>query len=446
MKKSGPTPNSGDDINNLLDKNRLEVLAKQFEISGFSASYVNSDGIITTMPVGVETNASGSDVSEDSIFSAASLSKPLFAYMVLRLAADNQIDLDDSLDTFFKKEILEAGIPVSEWIKNEDLNKLTPRMLLQHRSGLPIGGPKGNSEFQFEPGKNYGYSGIGIHCLQEAITAKTEKNLEELAKQYVFEHCGMTDSSFYTSKDKNLDELKAENSLNTTAPDYAKFVLKWMNDDTVEYAFKFDEDFTMQMDPWAVGMKDIEDDALEIEGIKDGDLDKLGWGLGCGLQKTDKGITAFHSGDMNNSRALVAFNLKDKTALVYFANSANGLALADEITSKTVELKQGLNYTFQKYGFERNFNSGCKEREQQRFNAINKAFPPSRPFKNNQSVLSQNKMLIMSSSAMPHNRSQTQNGTKPEKLHKGMRVDVSDEEMARSAFGQGSKTAKKPKP
>jgi hypothetical protein len=202
----------------------------------------------------------------------------------------------------------------------------------------------------------------------------------------------------------------------------------------------------MQMDPWAAGMKGIEDSTLEIKGIEDDDLDKLGSGLGCVLQKTDNGITAFHSGDMNNSRALVAFNLTDKTAVVYFANSANGLALADEITSKTVGLKQGLNYTFQKYGFERNFDSGWQKREKKRFDAINKAFPPSRPFETNEYVLSQNKTLLMSSSAMPHNKSQLQNIVVSEKVHQGMRVDVSDEEMARSAFGQGTKTAKRLKP
>ncbi len=422
---SGPTSNQ-DDINNLLEKKKLEGLAEQFNIPGFSAAYVNKEGRITTMEGGFEDNANAeqaTEVNKESVFKAASLSKPLFAYMVLKLAAANKINLDDPLDTFFEKEKLEAGAPVSEWIKNEALSKLTPRMILQHRSGLPIGGPKGNSEFQFEPGKNYGYSGIGIQCLQEAITAKTGKNLEDLAKEYVFIPCEMEKSSFYTSEDKNIDELKAANSLSTTATDYAKFVLKWMNDNTVEDAFKFDPDFTMQMDPWAVGMKGIEDPALEIKGIEDDDLDKLGSGLGCVLQKTDNSITAFHSGDMNSSRALVAFNLTDKTAVVFFANSANGLALTDEITSKTVDLKQGLNYIFQKYGFERNFESGWQEREQQRFNAINKAFPPSRPF------LSQNKLLLMSPSATQY-----------------MRADVSDEEMARSAFGQGSEIAKKSRP
>lgn len=170
MKSSGSTTNQEDDINHLLNKQRLEVLAEKFKIPGFSASYVNKDGKISTMEAGVEANQTGEAVpgayvKENTRFCAASLSKPLFSYLILRLAAANQINLDDTLDTFYKEVDLESDTSISEWVKNKDLKKMTPRMILQHRTGLPIGGPKGSNEFQFEPGTNYGYSGIGILCL-----------------------------------------------------------------------------------------------------------------------------------------------------------------------------------------------------------------------------------------------------------------------------------------
>lgn len=383
MSNSGVTPNETDDINNLLDKKRLEELAEQFKIPGFSAAYVNKGGSISTMQVGVEANAARSEVSEDSVFCAASLSKAVFAYLILRLAANNQISLDDTLDTFFKKEDLESGTPVSEWVKNENLKHLTPRMILQHRTGLPIGGPpNGDNQFQFEPGTKYGYSGIGIQCLQEAVKAKTGKSLEELAKEYVFEHCGMSSkSSFKPTPESPMQKpLIAANSLHTTAQDYAKFVMKWMSDDEVENAFLFDDQFTMRKDPWAIGMQSIEDSALEIRRIEESDLDRVGWGIGVGLQKEADVITAFHSGDATDTRAFVAFNLKDKTAIVYLSNSDNGLALIDEISSKTVPLEHGLNYLFQKYGFEREFKDGWEDRQDKRIKTICDKFPPNKPF------------------------------------------------------------------
>lgn len=382
MSNSGATPNETDDINNLLDKKRLEELAEQFKIPGFSAAYVNKGGSISTMPVGVEANAAGSDVSEDSVFCAASLSKAVFAYLVLRLAAAKQISLDDTLDTFFKNEDIESGVSVSKWIKNGNLKYLTPRMILQHRTGLPIGGPEGDNQFQFEPGTKYGYSGIGIQCLQEAITAKTKKTLEELAKEYVFDHCGMSsNSSFNPTPESPMQKpLIAANSLHTTAQDYAKFVMKWMSDNEIENAFKFDDAFTMRKDPWAIGMQFIEDSAFELTRIEDIDLDSVGWGLGVGLQKKDDVITAFHSGDATDTRAFVAFNLKDKTAIVYLSNSDNGLALIDEISSRTVPVEHGLNYLFQKYGFEREFKDGWEDRQDKRIKTICDKFPPNKPF------------------------------------------------------------------
>lgn len=75
----------------------------------------------------------------------------------------------------------------------------------------------------------------------------------------------------------------------------------------------------------------------------------------------------------------MAFNLSTKTGVVFFANSDNGLALADKIMSQTVPLEDGSNYLFRKYGFERDFKEGWQEKERSRFENIGRAFPPNKP-------------------------------------------------------------------
>ena len=89
--------------------------------------------------------------------------------------------------------------------------------------------------------------------------------------------------------------------------------------------------------------------------IPDADLSHVAWGLGWGLQTADDGhvTTAYHTGDMNKSRAWVAMNLEDKTATVFFANSHNGHILAEQIMPKTTQLEHAANYFFQKWGFAR---------------------------------------------------------------------------------------------
>ncbi len=379
----------------LIEKKELEAAMAKLDINGISVGYVHGDDVCE-MQVG--TSDLGLKVQPRTQFAAASLSKPVFAYLVLKLAEAGKIDLDKSLAEMSGKD--EAW---SKRVQAGGLSQITPRMILEHRTGLPITAPdEGVVNFQFEPGTHYGYSGIGIQCLQEAVEKETKESLEQLAKEYVFNRLKMTNTTFADSHGNQI----AANSLRTTASDYTRFIQAWMNDETLMAAFQFDHDFTMKKDPWAVGLQSLSDEAIDQKAIKDCDLERLSWGLGIGLQKNSDGsITAFHSGDMNNARALVAFNLTHKTGVVLFANSPNGLGLADEITSKTVPLEPGLNYLFQKYGFEREFKAGWKEREKSRFNTICGAFPPHKRFPEALSTPEQSRRvpLLIATSSQPSN-------------------------------------------
>ena len=68
-------------------------------VPGVSVAIIDRDRT-TTQGFGV-TRASGSDaVNADTVFEAASLSKPVFAYLVLQLAGENVIDLDKPLGEY----------------------------------------------------------------------------------------------------------------------------------------------------------------------------------------------------------------------------------------------------------------------------------------------------------------------------------------------------------
>lgn len=343
----------------LVNEDEILELMKKVNIPAISAGYVNNGEVSH-----LEPKNTGPEIKPETPFEAASLSKPVFAYIVLKLAQEGKIDLDQSLDKVF-----DCKGPYSSRVVG-GLKGITARTLLFHRSGLPIvARPEEALNFEFEPGTKYGYSGVGIQCLQEAIEAQTGKTLEGLFQEYLKPIMG--NSSFNGA---------AANSLRTTGTDYAHFMNAWMNDDVLKEAFQFDPNFTMKKDPWAVGLNKIKDDKIEQKVIEDETLSNIAWGLGLGLQRNSDGsITAFHSGDSSNCRALMAFNLNNKTGVVYFANSDNGLALADMITSRTVPLEQGLDYLTRKYGFERDFRDGWQERETNRFQKIGSAFPPNKP-------------------------------------------------------------------
>lgn len=348
-------------------KDSLKTLKDKADIQGVAIATVDSKEVISSIELGMTDK--GQEVKSDTIFGAASLSKPVFAYLVLKLIEENKNghakDNIGEIKHFPKaKDFLD--IPLYELSPNilskfqskdeEKAQKLTARMVLSHTTGLPIVHNTGPIEFQFDPGTKYGYSGPGIAYLQEVIEALTNSNLEILAQKYIFKPLDMGHSSF--SRDATTPQ--AANSLTTTANDYAKFIRAWLNDASLQQAF-LPKGLPIDSTKPAFSMKEAflpKDWPIKDAAVLDTDKEHVSWGLGLGLQMDDQGqaISAYHSGDMNEWRSWVAINLKDKSAIVYFSNSHNGHVLAEEIISPYIKLDHVFNFFFKTYGFAKNLD------------------------------------------------------------------------------------------
>ncbi|CDZ77114.1 Esterase EstB [Legionella massiliensis] len=348
---------SDKDLTKLLTEEKQAELAnimREADIPGLSAIAINEQGQLSA-PLLLGTMGS-EEVQENTQFGAASLSKPVFAYLVLKLIESNKagkakaglgqfsqgFDLDTPLCQVFPELLKKFRAEDAE-----QASQLTARMVLAHTTGLPIthDDSKGLIPFQFKPGTHYGYSGPGIAFLQETLEALTGAKLETLAKEYVFTPCDMTNSTFIPPEQQPELTAQGANSLRTTASDYAKFIWKWISDPAMQYAFEPNK-FMVESylpDDWPVDLK-----------VEDEDKSKLAWGLGLGMQIDEQGKKAFHAGDMSQWRAWVAVDLDRKTALVYFANSHNGHILAEQLISPHIHLGHAFNYFFQTYGFARN--------------------------------------------------------------------------------------------
>ena len=176
-------------------------------------------------------------VLRDTLFSAASLSKPVFAYIVLRLVDRGVLDLDKPLYTY--------GFAYDRIDKDPRSKLITARMVLDHTTGLPNSGGT-PLEFLFTPGEKFSYSGEGYEYLQKVVEHVTGKSLEELAQQEVFVPLKMEHSTFRwcpilanqvvigkletdESISWNTPSEDSASSLLTTAHDYAKFVVALMD-------------------------------------------------------------------------------------------------------------------------------------------------------------------------------------------------------------------------
>lgn len=116
-------------------------LLKMTGVSGMSLAVVKGDSIYWSSGFGTINDSIQTPVKKNTVFEAASMSKPLFAYIVLRLVDRGEFDLDQPL-----YQLLEHP-----FINDERYRKITGRMVLTHSTGLPNWG-NDPLKLKFDPG------------------------------------------------------------------------------------------------------------------------------------------------------------------------------------------------------------------------------------------------------------------------------------------------------
>ena len=136
----------------------------------------------------------GARVTHDTVFQAASMSKPVFAYAVMELAERGVLQLDTPLTKYTRKRLI-AGDP--------RLDLITARHVLSHSTGLPNWRSSANPpQVKFTAGQKYGYSGEGYYYLQTVVTELTGREDRSICRRGYerdLEVCA-TDISVYLRK------------------------------------------------------------------------------------------------------------------------------------------------------------------------------------------------------------------------------------------------------
>ena len=97
-------------------------------VPGLSLTLIRGAEVFTSRAFGVRSSVSREPVTQDTVFEAASLSKPVFAYAALKLCEAGVLDLDTPL----------AGYLPEPYLPDEPrLELVTMRHVLSHTSGLP---------------------------------------------------------------------------------------------------------------------------------------------------------------------------------------------------------------------------------------------------------------------------------------------------------------------
>lgn len=146
-----------------------------YEIPGVSLAIIEDGKMSYHNTYGVQNTYSQEPVSSETIFEAASITKPVFAFAVMRLAEKGIIDLDKPLHKY---------LSFDDIAYDERYKKITARMVLSHKTGLP-NWRSGKIELLFEPGTEFGYSGEGFEYLKRVIEHITSKDIVDILNEEV---------------------------------------------------------------------------------------------------------------------------------------------------------------------------------------------------------------------------------------------------------------------
>jgi CubicO group peptidase (beta-lactamase class C family) len=174
-------------------------LMKKGGVPGVAIAVVRGGKTTWVHGLGVKNANNAQPVTTETVFEAASLSKPVFAYGVLKLVEQGKLGLDVPLTTYLPKPFV-AG--------DERLAKITARIVLSHRIGFPNWpADDGSVSIYFTPGERFSYSGEGYIYLQRVVEKITGEGLNEYMTEAVFTPLGMTSSSYVWRPD--FDALTA---------------------------------------------------------------------------------------------------------------------------------------------------------------------------------------------------------------------------------------------
>ena len=333
-----------------------------------AALAVVENGRIWHDEFGVADKVSGNRVGDGTLFEAASLGKPVFAYAVLRLRDAGMIDLDRPLSRYLPPD--EPADP--------QVRRITARHVLSHTTGLPNWRlEQGPLKPQGELGKAFAYSGEGFFYLQRVVEKLTGRSFARHMEQDILKPLGMTRSGYgwlpayegrmatgYDERGEQLDVYAdIGRKLQPLAEKWQRPIPDWRYEDSARampLAFPRLPNLPVYMVPNAAGsfLTTPEDYArfvmaacappgaggLALTERSHREMfapqvrlnSALSWGLGWGLEKDadGDGHLFWHWGANGSFRNFVLGDTHARRGLVILTNSANGPKLYQRIVAE----------------------------------------------------------------------------------------------------------------
>ena len=320
--KSGILRNFNQEDTLQIDKFFVKVL-DFYSIPGMSMALIKDGKIVYSKNYGESNAYENTEVSDKAVFDAGSVTKPVFAFLVMKMVEQGVIELDRPLYQY---------LPYEDIAHDTAYHKLTARFVLSHRTGFP-NWRNGQLNFINPPG-TFGYSGEGFVYLSKVIEEITQTDIESLLMRYVIDtleiknthfsnHPELKDKLVHGHDDKYSNLLMPSETPNmaytmhTNAREFSKFIIALMDRNLLSKE-TYNEMFSKQVDlpaNWSEANTDW----------------KQGFGLGFQLKYSPFGFAYGHSGRNGGYDCSFEVYEDEGIAYVFFTNSSNGYRIKNVI-------------------------------------------------------------------------------------------------------------------
>lgn len=296
-----------------------EAWLEQDDVPALAVAYIVDGKIAWTDVYGA--SGPGTPATQDTLFNIASMTKPITAETILRLASEGQASLEAPMsDVWTDPDIADDPRHLA----------LTPELALRHRAGFP-NWREGELAFKSNPDEKTAYSGEGYQYVARYAEELSGQAFPDLAEREVFAPLGITDATYIArpgdlpriARPKGPDgswgdpvqrtQFNAADDVLVTIGDYAKFLVGVMADegisgDLAARRFQINDNLFASGCPWGP-------EACPVEG---------GFGLGWTVFRYENETVVMHGGGDWGERTIGFFVPERQVGVIVFTNGANG--------------------------------------------------------------------------------------------------------------------------
>jgi len=323
-------------------------------VPGASVAHVSGSSV-RGQGYGVTRATDGHVVDADTVFEAASLSKPVFASLVMQLVAERALDLDRPLREYVPLPATDARS-----------TGITARHVLSHSTGWRNWRNTMTQPLvaDFVPGTRFQYSGEGFYYLQRVVEKVTGSGILRLTRDRIFRPLGMERTSYMWAPWMDANRAEPHTNRGVLGTSYLGTTSKALleaeraaNVDMESWTHESSERFLPQANrdvpvlpnfllpnvagSLATTANDYgrflahlmaDEPTLRVMLTPTTRINRaITWGLGVGLQTEARGTPFWHWGDTFGFKNFFVADPVKRNAIAVFTNGQSGRAVYERV-------------------------------------------------------------------------------------------------------------------